>query len=426
VSPSARRGGRPGDETSPATWRSSPPPRGGQVGPVVGLVVEQLRQEVPGGIGTYVLGLLAGLSEIAGDLDLGVRLVATAPPSAPGEDRLAGTPFPLQTVGLPHRVAVAAWSRGFYPVRGVDLLHATSLLQPPGGACSVVTVHDLAWRTHPDAFPRRGRRWHDAALRRARRRAAALVVPSPATEAALVGCGAPADGIVVIEHGADHLPPPDPLAAGRVLTALGVADRFFLAVGTREPRKNLPRLLRAYGETRRRLVGLGEHPVDLVVVGPPGWGPELEVADGVHLAGAVPAPVLAALYRRAVAVAYVPLLEGYGLPVTEAMAAGAPVVASPVPASRGAALEVDPRSTRAIAEALEAVAVDPVLRERLVARGRDRTAGLTWRRAAEAHVDLWRALLGSLGRGGPAPSRGHRRQDGPPLSSGRIGKEVGA
>lgn len=424
MSSSPRSGDRFGDEASAAVRVPGARSRRRQVGPVVGLVVEQLRQEVPGGIGTYVLGLLAGLGQMAGELDVEVRLVATAPRSGPGEDRLAETPFPLDAVHLPHRLAAAAWSRGLCPVRGVDLLHATSLLQPPGGAGSVVTVHDLAWRTHPDAFPRRGRRWHDAALRRALGRASAFVVPSPATEAALVECGGPADRIVVIEHGADHLPPPDATAAAEVLKAMGVVDRFFLAVGTREPRKNLPRLLRAYGEARRRLVELGERLVDLVVVGPPGWGPELEVPEGVHVAGALPAPVLAELYRRALAVAYVPLLEGYGLPVTEAMAAGAPVVASPVPASRGAALEVDPTSTRAIAEALEAVVVDPVLRARLIGQGRDRTAGLTWRRAAEAHVALWRALRPAGGER-PAPSRDERQPGGSP-PSGRSVKGVGA
>jgi len=94
-------------------------------------------------------------------------------------------------------------------------------------------------------------------------------------------------------------------------------------------------------------------------------------------------------------VAYVPLVEGFGLPVVEAMRAGAPVVASAVPSSGGAAHEVDPRDVEAIADGLVRVASDGALRAGLVARGLARVGPLTWRAAAEGHLAVWRRIVGT-------------------------------
>jgi alpha-1,3-rhamnosyl/mannosyltransferase len=89
---------------------------------------------------------------------------------------------------------------------------------------------------------------------------------------------------------------------------------------------------------------------------------------------------------------YVPRREGFGLPAVEAMAAGAPVVASPMPSTGGAALEVDPEDEDAIADALVRVVTDDGLRGELVAAGTARAGELTWEAAARRHVELWRTL----------------------------------
>ena len=252
-------------------------------------------------------------------------------------------------------------------------------------------VHDVAFRHLPEAYPRRGLRWHEAALRRAIARARLLVAPAQLTADDLLAAGAPADRVRVLAdpYGCDHLPAADAAATSAVLARLRVDGEYLLTVATLEPRKNLARLLAAYRLARPRL----PEPWPLVVVGPAGWGEALAPEPGVVLAGAVPEPVLAGLYGRARLVAYVPLLEGFGLPAVEAMYACAPVVASPMPSTGGAAYDVDPIDTEAIADALATVAGHEGVRSQLVTAGVVRSSELTWAAAARRHADLWRQVL---------------------------------
>ena len=362
------------------------------------VVVEQLRRAVPGGIGTYTRGLIRGLRDLAPGAAPHVTLIASR--AARGRPDPLGALGPtLRTIPLGPRSLVKAWDLGLARVgRDASLVHATSTLTPPTSVPLVATVHDLAWRHLPWAFPPRGRRWHEASLRRTLRRAAAIVVPSEQVAAEVRDLvetpGGGGGRVVVVEEGADHLPSPDPEGTRRALDALGVAGEYLLAVGTLEPRKNLARLVEAYESVRP---GLPE-PWPLVVVGPAGWGRAGdggEARPGVVFAGAVRDSVLSGLYAGARCVAYVPLLEGYGLPVVEAMRAGTPVVASAVPSARGAALEVDPLDVDSIASGLSIAATDGGRRDRLVDAGRRRTEGLTWRRCAEHHVSLWCDVAGA-------------------------------
>ena len=392
------------------------------------VVAEQLRRAVPGGIGTYARGLLGQLAPggTATEPPIELELLASRQRRRErqrGADPLAAFRWPVRTNALPGRVLTRAWERGLVEApRGFDVVHAVSLAFPRvprranGRRTSlVVTVHDLAWRSHPEATTARGRRWHEAGLDRALRRADALVTPSDQVAAALVAAGARPDAVSVIAWGADHLVGPDRSAAAALLAEHGVSGPYLLSVGTLEPRKNLARLFDAYARARRSF----PEPWPLVVVGPAGWGrstvgdagrPGSQRADvpqdGVVLVGAVFPAVLAGLYAGARAFAYVPLLEGYGLPPLEAMQFGVPVVAStevpsvtvqsvdpPSTAGAGpAALVVDPLSVSEIAEALVAAAGDEPLRRSLAARGAALTETRTWRRAASAHTRLWRRV----------------------------------
>jgi glycosyltransferase involved in cell wall biosynthesis len=113
------------------------------------------------------------------------------------------------------------------------------------------------------------------------------------------------------------------------------------------------------------------------------------------LAGLVPAPILNALFGGARCVAYVPLVEGFGLPAVEAMRAGAPVVASPMPSIGRAGVVVDPLDVAAVADGLVlAAASESAARSALIAAGHQRAAELSWQATARAHVALWTKVAG--------------------------------
>jgi glycosyltransferase involved in cell wall biosynthesis len=198
-----------------------------------------------------------------------------------------------------------------------------------------------------------------------------------------------------------------PAASGRVTVApLAVAPRlagevppeqlaslpapgFVLAVGTLEPRKNLPRLVAAYKRLDEQLQS--EHPI--VVVGDVGWEAESTIAElrslgeRCKLLGHVSDVALAELYRRCAVFCYPSLYEGFGLPVLEAMAAGSAVITSNVsslPEVGGDAVEyADPLDVTSIADALERVLSSPQRQAELGDAGRARAAQFDWKDTAE-------------------------------------------
>ena len=369
------------------------------------VAVEQLRRQVPGGIGAYARGLLGGLA--SRDVDpASLTLLASRAPGGrrPADDPLSAFGRPLRTSRLPGPLLTRAWDRGLWRAPdGFDVVHSISLAAPGLRRSSrsrlVVTVHDVAWRRHPEATTRRGRRWHESALLRARDRGAHIVVPSRLVAADVAASGIDTARVTIVPGGADHLPGPDPVATDALLAAAGVSGEFLLTVGTLEPRKNVDRLVRAFHRARPSLPG----PWHLVIVGPAGWGPEPSTRHddgGIVFTGSLPAPVLAELYRRARAFAYVPLTEGYGLPPLEAMRAGTPtLVSDEVPSVHDLGEEglapariVDPLDVDDIAAGLVAVLTDEALRADLARRGTDLARTRTWVAAARVHVELWRSL----------------------------------
>jgi glycosyltransferase involved in cell wall biosynthesis len=382
--------------------------------PRVLMTVEQLRRSIPGGIGGFARGLLGGLATVGGDGDgdggaVDVTLFASR---VPGKwfhrkavpDPLAAFDRPVVLSRWPGPVMTRLWDHGFSDVpRGFDIVHSVSLAFPPhpdrGRGHAVITVHDLAWRRYPEATTPRGRRWHEAALRRARDSDASLVVTSGFVADDLVNDGVDEARITVVHGGSDHLVAPDLVKTDAMLRHLGVEGEFLLTVGTLEPRKNVQRLVAAYGRARATL----PEPWSLVVVGPEGWGPDLSRTveqEGVKFAGVVANDVLAGLYQRARAFAYVPLTEGYGLPPLEAMRDGTPsVVAWEVPSvhdlgqtGEPPAVMVDPLSVDDIAEGLTTILTNEAVRADVGARGQSYALARTWRDVALSHLALWRSL----------------------------------
>lgn len=359
------------------------------------MLVEQLRRTAPGGIGTYIEGLLSGIGQLEPAERPYLELMAGRRRGmGSGPDPLGSLGSPLRSSRLPGPLLTRAWDRGLLRApSGFDVVHATSLSTlEPGRAALVATVHDLLWRRVPEAYPSRGRAWHEAALRRALVRADHFIVPAEVVADDLATAGADREAITVIPMGSDHLPPPDLAAATRLLARLGVVGPFLLSVGTLEPRKNQARLVEAYGRIRSSL----PEPWPLVLVGPSGWGEQVRPTAGVVLAGLVSQSELSALYGMARLLAYVPFIEGFGLPPVEAMTFGAPVVASRrLPSTVGAAHEVDPRDVASIAEGLLLVAIDETERSRLQALGLARAAELTWSAMARRHLAVWHEVARS-------------------------------
>jgi alpha-1,3-rhamnosyl/mannosyltransferase len=232
--------------------------------------------------------------------------------------------------------------------------------------------------------------------------------------------------LAISQATADALIARFPKAAGRTVVApLGVTPAlskelepqeaaalpsagFVLAVGTLEPRKNLPRLVEAYGELGEKLQRT--HP--LLVVGALGWqtGATLDalrsLGDRCTMLGYVSDEALAELYRRCAVFCYPSLGEGFGLPVLEAMAAGAAVITSnlsSLPEVGGDAVEyVDPHSTSSIAESLRQLLADPPRRAALGQRANARAQTFSWERFAEIVL----ATLKAAGEGHPLQPTG--------------------
>jgi len=183
----------------------------------------------------------------------------------------------------------------------------------------------------------------------------------------------------VAPHGPGQAPPPDRGQA-----------RHFLYVGDEEPRKNLGRLLAAYGAYREAAAA----PLELVLAGPP---PRAGSPPGVRALGPVGPDDLASLHRHAAALVMPSLYEGFGLPALEAMHAGTPVLAARTAGLAEVCAEAarfcDPRDVASIARGLEELGGVPPLREELRRRGRRRAAAFSWRACAEAHLRAYRLAL---------------------------------
>jgi len=273
----------------------------------------------------------------------------------------------------------------WYPTRlgraakeaGAKVLHCPTMRAPLRSKIPLaVTIHDVAVLRHPEAFNGWTRRYSARALPRVADAASAIVVVSAFSRDELLDV-LPVDRakVHVIPHGVGAPFTPDgPAAEGD----------YVLAVSTLEPRKNFSRLLEGFRRT-------GLEGLELRVVGGDGWGSVNVEGDRVRRLTNVNDEELASLYRGAAAVVYVSLYEGFGLPVLEAIACAAPVVA---PAGRpydefahGIAFEVDPRDVDSIAHGIQQAVSSgsqPV--------GVRRAADFTWERAVSAHVELYREL----------------------------------
>lgn len=353
----------------------------------VAMTFEQCWHAVPGGTASAVLGLASALAARP-DVDVvGVAARHSGPPA----DAAFRPVVPVRHLPLPRAALYEAWhlpERLRWPAveratGAVDVVHATTSATPPSRRAPLVaTVHDLAFLASPGGYTRHGRRFLRRGTVLARRHARVVVVPSEATAAECRDAGFDAGRVRVVPWG-HHARAAAADDVERARRAHGVPERYVLFVGTVEPRKNLARLARAW----RRAVGPD---VPLVLAGPAGWGEEAPTGNGILPIGFLAREDRDALYAGAAAVAYPSLREGFGLPVLEAMAQGAPVLTSAGTATAevagDAAVLVDPLDEAAIGDGLRRLLDDPAAARALGERARARAATFTWDRCADGYA----------------------------------------
>ena len=285
------------------------------------------------------------------------------------------------------------------------LFHATEhLLMPLRDVPTVMTVHDLIYKLFPQHHKKLNYWFLNAAMPLFVRRADAIIVVSQATKNDLIRhYGTPDNKITVVhEAAATHFRVPPDSEVARVRAIYDLPERFLLAVGTIEPRKNLTRLAESLARLRQDYRDL-----QLIVVGARGWLygdffarlEELGVQDAVRLLGYVPDDDLPAIFRAATVYVMASLYEGAGLPVLEAMACGAPVVSSRESSMPELGADVaryfNPYDVNHMTDVIGMVLDDRHLRAEMAAAGPERAARFSWQRAARETLAVYRSIMHS-------------------------------
>jgi len=357
-----------------------------------------------GGVGRYVDDLVPELIASGVNLAMAVqqRDVAHFSAKVPRAHL-----FPVSQ-SMESRGARMAWEQTGLPALihriRPDVLHSPHYTFPALHQVPVVvTLHDATFFSHPQAHSPFKQKFFTSAIRRAVRRADALVVPSLATrDETIAYVGGSPERFHVAYHGVDtrRFHRVGQSEARRVAESLDVPAGGYIAfLGTLEPRKNVPALVRGW------IQAFGDSPdaPPLVLAGMKGWDETIEAivasAPGhmrVVAPGYLPLEDLPGFLSGAMVLAYPSLGEGFGLPVLEAMACGACALTTPVlslPEVGGDAVAYCGTSPGQIAQALRNLAADPERRGELGAAAAERASRFTWRRSAAAHVQAFEDAL---------------------------------
>jgi len=351
------------------------------------------------GTGRYTTELARRLPHVAGDLDLRILWPDTQPcpdigPASEGVFMRCAAGTPARRLYTEH-IGIRALQRELR----ADLVHfpasVAGLLAARG---SIVTVHDVSFLRHAEWFRPGRAAYYRLAVRRSVGLASRVIADSEATARDLMElAGVSRDRIDVVPLGVDAAYRPADLAeCDRVRARYALPARFFLYVGTIEPRKNLARLVDAWSRIAESC------DADLVLAGREGWRmAALREAmarsprrNRIHLPGFVRHEDLPGMLGAAQIFVWPSLYEGFGLPPLEAMACGVPVITSNTSSLpevvADAAITVDPYDVEALAQAMAQLAQDRAMRDTLRQRGLQRAALFSWCRTAELTVDAYR------------------------------------
>jgi glycosyltransferase involved in cell wall biosynthesis len=356
------------------------------------------------GNATYSRGLISALLAAGGDDEF--TLFAADPDHPFYRGLSASGRWQRRRVGQRMGVARLGWALGRAAARErVDVLHAQYAAPLGYGGPLVITVHDLGFVHVPESFSLPLRVALRVLVPRGMARAARIITASEFARRDIVARYAIAPGkIEVIPLGADARFRPLPVTeSGQVLARYGLEPGFLFSLGRLNRRKNLERLLLAYGRLRRA----GALAAPLVIGGKPDHGVDAVLrrarlshdAGHVRFAGLIPDADLPAFYSAAACFVYPSLFEGFGLPLLEAMACGAPVVSSnraALPELVGeAGLEVDPENVDALAGAIARIVGDRGLARELGQRGLERSRRYSWAETARRTLHVYRQVAPS-------------------------------
>lgn len=362
-----------------------------------GLPLTQLKT----GVGTYTFELARALAAHEPQTDFELISPRAFEPGAFTEDRPANLSLVYSKPTALHR---RWWSFGlpaYLRRRSIALFHGTNFEVPLRGNCpTVLTIHDLSLLLHSNTHEARAVLRGRLRLPRMARKATLIITDSEQVRREVCDhLDVDAEKVVAIPLAPQSgFVPLSPAVTTETRKRLGVEDEFLLFTGTIEPRKNLATLLAAFAEVRRAT----ELRPQLVIAGKFGWKQNdllksLEksaIADRVKLVGYVSDADLGALYSSCRAFIYPSIYEGFGLPPLEAMACGAPVIASAVPSvTSRVARVISPADVHGLAQNIVELLSDAGARQDLSAAGLKHAAGFSWAKTAMLTGEVYREAL---------------------------------